>query len=276
MKRVAIVGLGWLGMPLALSLLARGYQVVGSKTTPDGVEAARLSGVECYPLLLAPQLECDEEDLAQLLRVDALVITLPANCGNDGGIAYRQAVRQLVDSALGYGVARIIFLSSTSVYGDVAGEVNEDTPLHPTSQAGQALADLERWLHDLPHTSVDVLRLAGLVGEGRHPGRFLAGKTDLPGGNAGVNLLHRDDAIAAIQLLLEQPQGGHIYNLCAPHHPARQQFYPSLARSLGLTPPQFRTAEGGDAAGKSVDGSRIHHELGFVYRYSDPNVMPYE
>lgn len=31
MKKVAIVGLGWLGMPLALSLTARGWQVTGSK-----------------------------------------------------------------------------------------------------------------------------------------------------------------------------------------------------------------------------------------------------
>lgn len=40
MKKVAIVGLGWLGMPLAMSLAARGWQVTGSKTTLDGVEAA--------------------------------------------------------------------------------------------------------------------------------------------------------------------------------------------------------------------------------------------
>ncbi len=44
MKKVAIVGLGWLGMPLALSLTARGWQVTGSKTTQDGVEAARMCG----------------------------------------------------------------------------------------------------------------------------------------------------------------------------------------------------------------------------------------
>jgi len=40
MKKVAIVGLGWLGMPLAMSLAAKGWQVTGSKTTRDGVEAA--------------------------------------------------------------------------------------------------------------------------------------------------------------------------------------------------------------------------------------------
>lgn len=273
MNSVAIVGLGWLGMPLALSLLARGYRVVGSKSTPDGVEAARRSGVACYPLRLAPQLICDEEDLDALLSVEALVITLPAYCGDDGGERYRQSVRQLVDSALAYGVARIIFLSSTSVYGEGDGVVNEDSPLRPNTPAGQALVSLECWLHDLPHTSVDVLRLAGLVGAGRHPGRFLAGKTDLPGASVGVNLLHRDDAIDAILLLLAQPQGGHVYNLCAPQHPTRQAFYPPQARALGLTPPTFRR-DARETAGKVVDGSRICHQLGFVYRYADPMRMP--
>ena len=58
MKKVAIVGLGWLGMPLALSLMSRGWQVTGSKTTQDGVEAARMCGIDSYPLRLEPQLVC--------------------------------------------------------------------------------------------------------------------------------------------------------------------------------------------------------------------------
>ena len=44
MKKVAIVGLGWLGMPLAMSLAARGWQVTGSKTTLDGVMEKYIPG----------------------------------------------------------------------------------------------------------------------------------------------------------------------------------------------------------------------------------------
>ena len=39
-----------------------------------------------------------------------------------------------------------------------------------------------------------------------------------------------------------QPKGGHIYNICAPAHPARNVFYPQMARLLGLEPPQFRNS----------------------------------
>jgi nucleoside-diphosphate-sugar epimerase len=272
MKKVAIIGLGWLGMPLALSLMSRGFEVVGSKTTPDGVEAARMSGIECYQLELTPELICEAHDLEQLLYADALVITLPARRTVEGSEGYFNAVRMLVDSAIAFGVPHIIFTSSTSVYGETTGLVREDSPLKPVTPSGRVLAELERWLHELPNTSVDILRLAGLVGTDRHPGRFLAGKVDVKGGAQGVNLVHQDDVIAAIQLLLKLPKGGHVYNLCAPNHPTKREFYPALAVQLQLQPPLF--VEEPEQAGRLVDGSRICNELGFEYQYPDPARMP--
>ena len=93
MKKVAIVGLGWLGMPLAMSLSARGWQVTGSKTTQDGVEAARMSGIDSYLLRMEPELVCDSDDLDALMDVDALVITLPARRSGPGDEFYLQAVQ---------------------------------------------------------------------------------------------------------------------------------------------------------------------------------------
>ena len=200
MKKVAIVGLGWLGMPLALSLTARGWQVTGSKTTQDGVEAARMCGIDSYPLRLEPQLVCDTEDLDALMNVDALVITLPARRTGAGEGFYLQAVQEIVDTALAYHIPRIVFTSSTSVYGNVNGTVKENSPRLPQTASGQVLKELEDWLHNLPGTSVDILRLAGLVGPSRHPGRFFAGKS-APDGQHVVNLVHLQDVVAAIELL---------------------------------------------------------------------------
>lgn len=274
MKKVAIVGLGWLGMPLALSLNARGWQVVGSKTTQDGVEAARMSGIESYMLKLEPQLVCEADDLDALMQADALVVTLPARRSGPGDEFYLQAIQEIVDSALAYRIPRIIFTSSTSVYGDASGTVKETSARQPVTASGRVLKELEDWLHNLPGTSVDILRLAGLVGPGRHPGRFFAGKT-APDGQQGVNLVHLDDVISAITLLLQLPKGGHIYNICAPQHPAREVFYPQMARQLGLAEPQF-LASAEASKGKIVDGNRICHDLGFEYVYSDPMTMPME
>ncbi|WP_127959412.1 SDR family oxidoreductase [Serratia microhaemolytica] len=273
MKKISIVGLGWLGMPLAQSLINRGYLVVGSKTSIEGVNAARMSGIECYQLQLTPQPSCSASELQQLLQVDALVITLPASRTIEGSENYFQAVTMLVDSALAFAVPRIIFTSSTSVYGVTSGIVRENSALQPVTAAARVLVKLEQWLHALPGTSVDILRLAGLVGAKRHPGRFLAGKQGVTGGALGVNLVHQDDVIAAIELLLKLPHGGHIYNLCAPQHPIKREFYPAVAKQLALPPPKFAVEEQ-QQAGRVIDGMRICHELGFEYHYPDPHTMP--
>ncbi|MGQ7182241.1 NAD-dependent epimerase/dehydratase family protein, partial [Escherichia coli] len=111
--------------PLAMSLSARGWQVTGSKTTQDGVEAARMSGIDSYLLRMEPELVCDSDDLDALMDADALVITLPARRSGPGDEFYLQAVQELVDSALAHRIPRIIFTSSTSVYGDAQGTVKE-------------------------------------------------------------------------------------------------------------------------------------------------------
>ncbi|MBS0883619.1 SDR family oxidoreductase [Pantoea sp. JGM49] len=275
MKKVAIVGLGWLGMPLAMALTARGWQVTGSKTSPDGVDAARRCGIEAFQLVLTPEIECEADELATLMAVDALVVTLPASRTVQGGEDYMQAVQNVVDTALAHKVPRIIFTSSSSVYGTGSGVMKESSALQPESVAGKTLVELENWLHDLPGTSVDIVRLAGLVGPNRHPGRFLAGKTGLENGGHAVNLVHLDDVVDAIVLLLQTPKGGRVYNLCASKHPARDDFYPFVSKQLGLVAPTF-TAEPVRSAGKVVDGSKICNELGFEYSYDDPMKMPLE
>ncbi|MDR0219139.1 MAG: SDR family oxidoreductase [Enterobacteriaceae bacterium] len=280
MKKVSIIGLGWLGMPLAQMLLRSGVQVVGSKTTPDGVEAACMCGVDCHLLNLTPEIVCDADKLAQLMSVDVLVLALPVRSVAEGGAGYVKAVQLLVDTALSYSVPHIIFTSSTSVYGSSIGHLNENSPLSPETQSAKALVELENWLHQLPNTSVDILRLAGLVGSGRHAGRFLAGKKAVVGGENAVNLVHQDDAISAIKLLIQRSEGGNIYNLCAPKHPKKSEFYAQACRQLNLIPPEFllpeENEEGKNHSGeyKVIDGSRICRDLGFEYQYPDPGRMP--
>lgn len=273
MKKVAIVGLGWLGMPLALSLTARGWQVTGSKTTQDGVEAARMCGIDSYPLRLEPQLVCDTEDLDALMNVDALVITLPARRTGAGEGFYLQAVQEIVDTALAYHIPRIVFTSSTSVYGNVNGTVKENSPRLPQTASGQVLKELEDWLHNLPGTSVDILRLAGLVGPSRHPGRFSPASRRRMASTWSIWCICR--MWWPLSNCCCRPRRAGIYNLCAPRHPARGLFYPQMARELGLPPPVFSDSPDG-GQGKIVDGNRICNELGFEYQYPDPLVMPME
>ncbi len=91
--------------------------------------------------------------------------------------------------------------------------MKETTPRNPVTNSGRVLEELEDWLHNLPGTSVDILRLAGW--SDRDVILTLLCRKTAPDGEHGVNLVHLEDVIGAITLLLQAPKGGHIYNICA-------------------------------------------------------------
>jgi nucleoside-diphosphate-sugar epimerase len=64
--------------------------------------------------------------------------------------------------------------------------VVKESERRPVTASGQVLKELEDWLHNLPGTQVDIVRLAGLVGPGRHPGRFFAGNLRLTASMASI------------------------------------------------------------------------------------------
>jgi len=66
--------------------------------------------------------------------------------------------------------------------------------------AESALYRSEQLFHENTNFQTTVIRLAGLIGPGRNPARFFAGKTNIPNGNAPVNLIHLDDCIGFIGL----------------------------------------------------------------------------
>lgn len=77
MRSVAIVGLGWLGLPLARHLKNLGWEVKGSKRRHEAVEQMRLIRLEAYHLELTPELNVDPDDLTELLSVNSLIINIP-------------------------------------------------------------------------------------------------------------------------------------------------------------------------------------------------------
>lgn len=271
MKSVSIVGLGWLGLPLARHLKNLGWEVKGSKRTHDGVEQMRLIRLETYYLELTPDLNIDPDDLTALLSVDSLVINIPPSQYFFDLQHYVQGVKNLVNEALLHGIQHIIFISSTSVFPDISGYFDEDCKPEPVSDIGKALVEIEQWLFELKDIDCDIIRFAGLVGADRHPVYSLSGKQDLAAGNTEVNLVHLDDCARAIQLLLETPSYQRLYHLSAPHHPTRQEYYTESAEKLGLIPPHFICSP--QDPKRIILGNKICRELEFVYQYPTLDLM---
>lgn len=257
MKKVAIIGLGWLGLPLAQHLSAQGWQVKGTKRTITYIE-----GIDMFPFSLGDPIG---QELGELLRVDSLVINIPPSQFSDE--AYFLGIQQLVQTARQHNVQHIIFVSTTGVFPQKNGIFDETC----TDFIESGTVAVERWLQTLP-LDCDILRLAGLIGQNRHPVRYLAGKKDLKNGGQPVNLVHQQDVIRAIELLLNTPKGQRIFHLCASQHPTRQDYYAEMAKKLGLADLQFLPEI--LPVVRLISGEKICRELGFVYEFDDPFAMP--
>ncbi|MBY6188524.1 SDR family oxidoreductase [Marinobacter hydrocarbonoclasticus] len=266
MQSITIVGCGWLGLSLAQQLQSLGYPVRGSSRNEATLAQLATLGIPGFRLSIDEALESDALD--ELFDAEVLFANVPPG-RTPSALPYAERMKNLAQAAWQKGIRKAIFVSSTAVYS--SGEaVDESAPLDPSPRA-QQMRDAEQAFSDVFGAGLTVLRPAGLVGGERHPGRFLAGRQGLPGADAPVNLVHRDDVIGAVVRVLEAEAFGEVFNLVAPGHPSRGAFYPRAAIALGLEPPTF-SSEPMDV--KRVIGDRIAGQLGFHYRYPDPLTMP--
>lgn len=253
MRRIVLVGMGWLGAPLGVALMAKGYRVTGTTRSTDKATRLASSGAEVVVW------QAEQGPLPLSLQGAELVITLPPSAVDD----YPLRVEQLVQQAHRQGSRRVLLVSSTGVYGQ-QDEGLESVAPQPDSPRGACLLAAEQRLASggVPWL---IVRPAGLIGPGRHPARFLSGKVT-SGGGAPVNLVHQEDVIRFITALLEQGQQNAIFNLCSPDHPTRRQFYVAACERQGLPLPVFADDV---AQGKQIAGQHIVKVTGCAYHVSD-------
>ncbi|GAA3538398.1 NAD(P)-binding domain-containing protein [Zobellella aerophila] len=252
---VAIVGLGWLGEPLAETLQARGYRVAG--TTTDAGKADRLGAAGLRVRLWdinGPLPACWPAELV----ADTLILCVPPGRVDD----YASTLGRLASLAAAGGIKRLLFTSATSVYGGPGHKTEQHAA--PDSVRGERMLAAEQAVRQAGVPQVLCLRLAGLVGGSREPGRFLAGRR-FPGGEEPVNLVAQEDLLRIIPAILARADWPSCLNVCAPHHPSRRAFYTKAALDRGLTPPAFD----GGGEGKHIDGSALTRWLKLDYRVQD-------
>lgn len=264
-KNIAILGLGWLGLPLAQALHKKRYSVKGSVSSRN-----KLDQLEGLPFDVTKIVINESEILGDwdtfIQKANLLIVNLPP--GRTEGVerTYPAWMDQIVDRTSPK--RNVIFTSTTGVYADENQKVDENIEPNPTRISGKAVLDAERRLAAYFGKNLTILRLAGLIGEDRHPGRFMAGKKGLKNGNAPVNLVHQEDCIGIIQKVIEQNTWGKVINLCASKHPIKKDYYRKAASALGLEPPTFKASA--EATYKMVDNRYGRELLEYVYQYDDP------
>ncbi|MDR6782502.1 nucleoside-diphosphate-sugar epimerase [Pedobacter africanus] len=234
---VSILGCGWYGMELAKALITVGYQVKGSVTSSEKLR--HLSAQAIQPFLVNFEKDAENYD-ALFFKTDVLFICIPPKRAAGLQSDYPYKIRRILNAAKHCKIKHIVFISSTAVYGDTNAELNELNSPAPETDSGKAVLEAETLLQNQKDITITIIRFAGLVGPGRDPGRFFSGKTDIPNGQAPVNLIHLNDCIGFSLNLMARQAYGHTFNACCPHHPAKQEFYTAAAQSANLTTPVFK------------------------------------
>ena len=179
----------------------------------------------------------------------------------------------LIDAAVNAGVRHIVFISTTSVYGDSTNQfINETSATDPHTASAKAHVAIENYLlAQRDQINVSIVRLAGLVGPDRHPARSLSGR-ELDGGNKRVNLVHIHDVASALKKIIgSTPINGTIH-LCSLSHPKRGVYYVDAAKAMNIEPPYFTDTES-SPSGKAIDAHKSWELLGVSPQFSDPYSM---
>lgn len=134
--------------------------------------------------------------------------------------------------------SKLIFISSTGIYGKNSGRVTETTKPEPNSNSGHWLLETETQLRTKFADQLTIVRPGGLIGSQRHPVHSLSGRSDVPGADSPINLIHRDDLIEII-INVAQHSKIKLLNAVAPYHPTKRSYYNDWAKKLNLSEVQF-------------------------------------
>ncbi len=282
---VGIIGCGWLGSALAYHLKKQGVAVLATRSNIDNTEQLKSQGIEAEVLSLPA-----EQALLNthpIFKQQCLVIAITPQF-RQGRVDYADKVQQLVESAkAGNCVEQIILLSSSAIYNGLSGQVEENSTLDLSAdkvsvlnQAEQAVLNfnsnnfnepsLNTLNDDLGNKKAYVLRLSGLVGPKRHPGKFLLNGRLLKSPQAIVNLIHQQDAVGLIEALLQRNICGGIFNGVSSTQVTKKQYYQAAASALQLPTPTFEENELSTVSEpKVVSGEKTQAALAYSFVYDD-------
>ena len=259
--------MGWLGQPLAHHLATLGYRIKGSVTSLEKASGLQQRGFYAYSMLLTEN-GLQGEYRAFLNGIDTLIIMIPPGLRRHSGSDYVLKMTYLLEAIEAASIAQVILVSSTSVYDDAQGKVTERDKPKPSTIAGKQLFQVEQLFFNSEGFQTSIVRFGGLYGGSRQPVRYLAGRENLSGGNAPVNLIHRDDCIGILSEIIRQNAFGHIFNAVIPEHPVKSNYYKKAALELDLIPPSYSEEIEEDEIYKQVDSENLKRVLNYTFRHT--------
>lgn len=248
-QKISILGCGWLGLPFATELLEKGFEVNGSCTSTKKLELLKQNNINAFVI----NTEDIHDNIKHFLDTDVLLIAITSKNID----AFKMLISHIETSKL----KKIIFISSTSVYSANNTIVDEETP---TNDA--ALAQIERLFISNTHFDTTIIRFAGLIGYSRQPGNFIRPDNIIRNPKGYVNMIHRDDCLAILHLIIENNVFGQVFNACADDHPKREEYYVQEMKKVGRLNPIIE--KDSTSPYKIVSNEKIKQMLNYSFKHA--------
>jgi nucleoside-diphosphate-sugar epimerase len=254
-----ILGCGYLGRAVARRWLDQGHRVAA--LTRSRADELRSLGIE--PII------GDITDPA--LRLPAADTVLYAvGLDRSARMSMREVfVGGLINTLNSLTARQVVYVSSTSVYGQTEGEwVDETSPTEPADENGRVVLECEHLLRDRRPDAI-VLRFAGIYGAGRVIRRAAVerGEPIAADPDGWLNLIHVEDGAAAVVAATERGQPGRTYNVADDRPATRREFYAELATLIGAPAPRFAPA--GGQTNRRISNRRMRDELRVELQFPD-------
>ena len=262
MTQISILGCGWLGLPLAKSLLQNGFSIKGSTTSLEKISLLESEGITSFLVRLEEQkISASVADF--LADSQILIINIPPKLRGGSTENFVAKITTLLPFIENSTVEKVLFVSSTSVYGEDNEFVSEATVLNPDTEGGRQLAIVENVLQKNSRFQTTILRFGGLISDDRNPVRFLSGRENIENPDTPINLIHQDDCIGIIEKIIALNSWDETYNAVAPFHPTRQEYYTQKATELNLALPKFVALN--TIVGKTILNNKVIEVLDYSF-----------
>jgi UDP-glucuronate 4-epimerase len=297
--RVLVTGAaGFIGSHLVEALAARGDEVVGIDNFDPfydrAMKEANLRDMQAPRFRFHEQDMLDVQRMAALLTPDTVVVHLAAKAGVRPSIADPLAYARVnvegtaavLEVARQVGARRIVFGSSSSVYGDItpapfredASAIDPVSPYAATKRAGELLVRAAAPLHGFRAVA---LRFFTVFGPRQRPDlaihafarRMADGKplTLFGDGTQARDYTYCDDivagVVAAVDWTARAPVGMEIFNLGGNRPLPLKVLVEELSGALGIVPTvQWAPMQPGDVQLTCADVEKSKRVLGFEAR----------
>ncbi|GAA60635.1 NAD(P)-binding domain-containing protein [Pseudoalteromonas sp. BSi20652] len=249
-NKLVVLGAGWLGHALCVNAQKADWQVQGTRQHGN------------FELDFERQFLLENNQLIHQIDLeDAFWVCAIPPRSRHSESNYPETLTAALELSKELNAKGFLLCSSTGVYDQEPGIYDESSEISCTNERQIKLYKAEKQVLD---QKGKVLRLAGLLGPNREPGKFVAGKELNTSSEQVINMVHQQDVINAIFAVIEHWQvGQNIYNVVNPAHPAKAEYYAMKCQQHGGEMPTFT---GTDSAERKVLGSAIE-ALGFSYQH---------